>query len=101
METYGSLFIIDSEIGIGANYLGLFVVDEFLDVFLKDLSGLPLDRDVKFYIDLVPGPQTISIIPYSMKHVELTELRRQLDELLEKSFISLLEKSFIRSSTLP
>ena len=39
------------------------MVDEFLDVFLEDLLGLPPDRVIKFYIDLVPRAQPISIIP--------------------------------------
>ena len=31
------------------------VVCEFLDVFPNDLPGLPLDRDVEFKIELLPG----------------------------------------------
>ena len=31
------------------------VVCEFPDVFLKDLPGLPPDRDVQFNIELKPG----------------------------------------------
>ncbi|GJU72782.1 putative reverse transcriptase domain-containing protein [Tanacetum coccineum] len=31
---------------------------DFLDVFLEDLPGLPLMRQVKFQIDLVPGPSS-------------------------------------------
>nr|GEV35259.1 hypothetical protein [Tanacetum cinerariifolium] len=31
------------------------VVRDFVDVFPKDLSGLPLQRQVEFHIDLVPG----------------------------------------------
>nr|GEV39859.1 putative reverse transcriptase domain-containing protein [Tanacetum cinerariifolium] len=31
------------------------VVKEFLDIFLKDLPGLPLIRQVEFQIDLIPG----------------------------------------------
>ena len=32
-----------------------FVVNEFLDVFLENLPGLPPDREIDFCIDLVPG----------------------------------------------
>ena len=33
---------------------------EFLNVFLKDLLGLPLVRERDFSIDLVPGAEPIS-----------------------------------------
>ena len=49
--------------------------------------GLPPDREIKFCIDLVPRAQPISITPYRMALAELIELHKQLDELLEKSFI--------------
>ena len=58
--------------GIGTNYPRLFLVDEFPDVFLEDLPGLPPYREIDFYIDLVPRVQSISIIPYKMALVELT-----------------------------
>ncbi|GKG41012.1 hypothetical protein Tco_0470224, partial [Tanacetum coccineum] len=31
------------------------IVRDFVEVFLEDLSGLPLQRQVEFRIDLVPG----------------------------------------------
>ncbi|GJY10510.1 putative reverse transcriptase domain-containing protein [Tanacetum coccineum] len=40
------------------------VVREFEDVFLKDLSGLPPQRQVEFHIDLVPGVTPIVKSPY-------------------------------------
>ena len=36
------------------------VVCEFLDVFPKDLPGLPPDRDVQFNIELQPGSSDFS-----------------------------------------
>lgn len=87
METYGILFAIDGEMGTKANYPGLFVSDDFPDVFLEDLLRLSLDRGIKFYIDIVPRAQHIFITPYRMTPTELTELWRQPDELLEKGFI--------------
>nr|GEU45801.1 putative reverse transcriptase domain-containing protein [Tanacetum cinerariifolium] len=33
----------------------ILVVKEFLDIFLEDLPGLPLVRQVEFQIDLIPG----------------------------------------------
>ena len=33
----------------------ILVVREFPDVFLYDIAGLPLDREVEFTIDFIPG----------------------------------------------
>ena len=44
LETYGSLFDISDELGTGADYPGLFVVDKFSDVFPEEFPGLPPDR---------------------------------------------------------
>ena len=66
---------------------------EFPDIFPNELPGLPPDREIEFYIDLIPRAQPVSIQPYKMALPELIELRKQLDELLDKGFI--------RSSTSP
>ncbi|XP_059623101.1 uncharacterized protein LOC132266264 [Cornus florida] len=63
------------------------VVREFTDVFPEELSGLPVDRKVDFTIELVPGTTQISIAPYRMAPIELKELKIQLQDLLDKSFI--------------
>jgi hypothetical protein len=42
------------------------IVYEFPDVFLEDLSGIPLDRDVEFVIELQPDMTPISIMPYKI-----------------------------------
>ena len=39
------------------------MVYEFIDVFPKDLSGLPSDRDVEFTIELEPSTAPISRCP--------------------------------------
>jgi hypothetical protein len=36
------------------------VVQEFPDVFPKDLSGIPLERAIEFQIDLQPGTTPIA-----------------------------------------
>jgi hypothetical protein len=51
------------------------VVCEFPDVFPDDLSGLPLDWDVEFKIELLPGMAPISRRPYRMPPNELAELK--------------------------
>ncbi|WVZ89929.1 hypothetical protein U9M48_036274 [Paspalum notatum var. saurae] len=43
----------------------ILVVCEFPDVFPKELSGLPPDRDVEFKIDLIPGTAPVSRRPSS------------------------------------
>ena len=63
------------------------VVNEFPDVFLDELPGLPLKREIEFAIDLLPDTQPIFISPYRMAPAELKELKEQLRDLLEKGFI--------------
>ncbi|KAL0324943.1 UNVERIFIED_CONTAM: Transposon Ty3-G Gag-Pol polyprotein [Sesamum radiatum] len=63
------------------------VVREFPDVFPEELPGLPPHREVDFEIDTIPGAAPISITPYRMAPLELKELKKQLEELLDKGFI--------------
>ncbi|KAL0394979.1 UNVERIFIED_CONTAM: Retrovirus-related Pol polyprotein from transposon.6 [Sesamum latifolium] len=60
------------------------VVRDFPEVFPDDLPGLPPHREVDFAIETLPGVAPISIAPYRMAPVELQELKKQLEELLEK-----------------
>ena len=57
------------------------------DVFLDELLGMPPDRDIEFAIELQPGTASISKRPYRMPPTELAELKKQLQELLDKGFI--------------
>jgi hypothetical protein len=63
------------------------VACEFPDVFPEDLSGMPLDRDVEFIIELQLGMTPISRRSYKMTPKELAELKVQLNELLDKGYI--------------
>ena len=63
------------------------IVKDYLDVFIKDLPGLPPEREVEFTIDLEPGTAPISKAPYRMTPLEIKELKIQLQELLDKGFI--------------
>ena len=63
------------------------VVNEFCDVFPKDLPGLPPDREIEFEIELAPGTEPISIAPYRMAPVEIKELKVQMEELSSKGFV--------------
>ena len=63
------------------------VVKEFPYIFLDELPGLPPHREVDFEIETVLGTTPILIAPYRMAPLELKELKKQLEELLEKGFI--------------
>ncbi|GJS49428.1 putative reverse transcriptase domain-containing protein [Tanacetum coccineum] len=63
------------------------VVREFIDVFPKDLSGLPPQRQVEFCIDLVPGVTPVAKSPYRLVPSEMQELSGLLQELQDKGFI--------------
>jgi hypothetical protein len=63
------------------------VVCDYLDVFLDELPGMPPDRDIEFAIEMQPRTAPISKRPYRMPPAELAELKKQLQELLEKGFI--------------
>jgi hypothetical protein len=69
------------------------VVCEYPDVFPDEFPGMLPDRDIEFAIELQPGTAPISKRPYRMPPAELAELKKQLQELLDKGFI--------RPSTLP
>ncbi|XXG82454.1 hypothetical protein AAC387_Pa10g0401 [Persea americana] len=63
------------------------IAKEFPDVFPDDVPGLPPVRELEFSIDLLPGAEPISKAPYCMAPAELHELKKQLQELLDKKFI--------------
>jgi hypothetical protein len=63
------------------------VVCEYVDVFPDELPGMPPDRDIKFAIELQPGTAPISKRPYRMPPAKLAELKKQLQEMLNKGFI--------------
>ena len=70
---------IETKVSMG----DLLVVKEFPE----DISGLPPEREIEFSIDLVPGAGPVSIAPYTMSPIELAELKKQLEELLDKQFV--------------
>jgi hypothetical protein len=60
------------------------VVNEFPDLFLKDLPGMSPDRDIEFAIELKPSTSPIYKTPYRMATLELTELKEHIKKMLEK-----------------
>jgi hypothetical protein len=71
----------------GTTFEEIRVVQEYLDVFLKELPGMPPDRDFEFIIELLPRTPPISKRLYRMPINELAELKKQIVELHSKGFI--------------
>ncbi|XP_070050644.1 uncharacterized protein [Nicotiana tomentosiformis] len=63
------------------------VVNKFSEVFPDELPRIPPDREIDFGIDVMPGTQPISILPYRMAPTEYKELKEQFKDLLDKCFI--------------
>jgi hypothetical protein len=63
------------------------VVSEFSYVFPEDLPGMPPERKVEFSIELIPSTAPISKRAYRVSGPKLVELKKQVDELLEKGYI--------------
>jgi hypothetical protein len=57
------------------------VVQEYPDVFLEKLPGMPQDRDIEFLIELLTRTTPISKGPYRMPVNELVEHKKQIAEL--------------------
>ncbi|XP_031249520.1 uncharacterized protein LOC116107387 [Pistacia vera] len=69
------------------------IVREFEDVFPEDLPRLPSESEVEFRIDLSLGTVPISKAPYRMAPAKLQELKKQLQELLDKDDILVYSKT--------
>ena len=54
------------------------VLRDFMDVFPKEVFGLPTKRDLKFSMDLMLGVVLASRVPYRMSMPELVERKMQL-----------------------
>nr|GEZ88602.1 hypothetical protein [Tanacetum cinerariifolium] len=63
------------------------IVLDFTDVFPKDLSRLPPQRQVEFRMDLIPRATSVTKSPYRLAPLEMQELSEQLQELQDKGFI--------------
>jgi hypothetical protein len=60
---------------------------EYRDVFLEEVLGLPPRRDIDFSIELAPGAVPWSRTPYRMSTPELVEIKFQLREMMDTSYI--------------
>jgi hypothetical protein len=63
------------------------VVQEYPDVFPKELPCMPPDHNIEFLIELLHGTPPISKRPYRMPINELVELKKQIAKLQAKGFI--------------
>jgi hypothetical protein len=64
------------------------ILDEYKDVFPDDLPNeLPPKRSVDHRIIIEPNQHPPSKAPYRMSRMELEELKKQIDELIDKGFI--------------
>jgi hypothetical protein len=61
----------------------IHVIHEFLDMFLDDLPRMPPERAIELQPDTAPIAKAL----YKMSHVELKELKIQLECLLDKGYI--------------
>ncbi|KAF3660337.1 hypothetical protein FXO37_13531 [Capsicum annuum] len=87
-ETLADLIELDMDSSSeGLSLQAVPVVNEFPEVFSDDLSGIPLDREIDFKIDLLSDTRPISISPYRMASTELKKLKEKLKDLLDKGFI--------------
>ena len=63
------------------------IVRNFGDVFLEELPGMPIDREIEFDINVMLGTQPVSKMPYRMATTKLKELKIQLHDMVNKNFI--------------
>ncbi|GKE52511.1 putative reverse transcriptase domain-containing protein, partial [Tanacetum coccineum] len=63
------------------------VIQDFPELFPKDLPRLLPPRQVEFRIDLIPDAAPVARVPYRLSPSEMKELSKQLQELSEKGFI--------------
>ncbi|GJW64014.1 putative reverse transcriptase domain-containing protein [Tanacetum coccineum] len=66
------------------------VVRDFLEVFPKDLPGLPPTHQVEFHIELIPGAAPVARAPYRLAPTEMNETRPiQLKNFLTKKAVKI------------
>nr|GEW08772.1 putative reverse transcriptase domain-containing protein [Tanacetum cinerariifolium] len=76
------------------------VVREFLKVFLEELPGLPLVRQVEYQIELVPGAAPVARAPYKLATSEMQELSNQIQELADQGFIRPIQTEAIKEENI-
>ena len=83
-NSQGHVLLLASDVELEQVLDEILIVREYLDVFPDDIPDFPSEKEIEFSIELVPRTRPISIVPYRMSPMELTELKNPLKELLEK-----------------
>jgi hypothetical protein len=65
---------VQAKLEVKAKLEDIPVVCNYQDVF-SEVTGLPLNQEIEFTIDLVPETQPIHKVPYRMDPTELRELK--------------------------
>jgi hypothetical protein len=76
-----------NEKGVAEGLKHLPMVREFVNVFPKELPGMPPERELEFTVDLKLGTELIARMPSRMSTLKLQELKIQLKELLDLGLI--------------
>ncbi|RDY02963.1 hypothetical protein CR513_13522, partial [Mucuna pruriens] len=64
------------------------MLEEFKDIFLKEMPhGLPSIREIKLYIDFVPGASLPNRPTYRENPEESKEIQKQVTQLLDKGLV--------------
>ena len=85
MENHGHVLRLTSVMEADQELNNIPVVREYPDVFPQDIPEFPPEKEIEFTIELMPRTGPISIAPYRMLPLELAELKKQIEELLERS----------------
>jgi hypothetical protein len=75
-----------NKIEVGQNQ-DIWIVDQYPNVFLEELPGMPPDHDIEFVIELISGTTLIYKSPYRMSDKQLAEFKEQIQELQGKGHI--------------
>ena len=63
------------------------ILKYFKLIFTEEVPRIPPKRDIDFMIDLILWAVPASKAPYRMNIIELTEVKSQLSELIDKNYI--------------
>lgn len=74
----GFLAYMMSKVELGLDINEMPFIQEFSNIFLKELLRLTLKQKVEFVIELAPNIIPILKVPYRMAPIELHKLKKQL-----------------------
>ena len=85
-ETVIETHVQKADLAVRASLRGIF--DDYRDLFPSKLPyGLPPKRKLDHEIHLVPGEEPPHKSPYRLSSIEMEELKRQIEVLLEQGWI--------------